>query len=143
MFLIHNFIIHSLRNRKAMLEEYIIKVLRLKDWGEIKIKEMYLSKSGARYKKFFWHHFDRFSVILADLRRGVYVTITWGAAARTATVATIVNKVKTIKHSRSSTIAANFQSFSIVADSSSSRILSVIILISFRIKLSSLKQYWV
>ena len=34
-----------------MLEEYIIKVLRLKDWGEIKIKEMYLSKSGARYKK--------------------------------------------------------------------------------------------
>ena len=71
--------------------------------------------------------------------KNVYVTITWGAAASTATVATIVNNVNTIKQSLSSTMAANFQSFSIAALSSSSRILSVIILISFRIKLSSLE----
>ena len=93
-----------------------------------------------------------------------YVTITWGAAARTAKVAIMVKRVNVIRQSRSSTIAANFQSFSVAADSSSSLsitiiiiivivniiiiiishwlildlILSVIILISLSIKLSSL-----
>ena len=92
-----------------------------------------------------------------------YVTITWGAAARTAKVAIMVKRVNVIRQSRSSTIAANFQSFSVAADSSSSLsitiihiivvvniiiiiinhwlildlILSVIILISLSIKLSS------
>ena len=67
-----------------------------------------------------------------------YLTITWGAAARTASVAMMVNKVNVIKQSLSRTIAANFQSLSIAVDSSSSRILSVITLISFRMRLSSL-----
>ena len=69
----------------------------------------------------------------------VYVTITWGAAASTATVATIVNNVKTIRQSLSRTMAANFQSFSMAALSSSSLILSVMIFISFKIRLNSLK----
>jgi hypothetical protein len=51
----------------------------------------------------------------------------------------MVNAVKVNKQSLSSTIAANFQSFSIAAVSSSSRILSVIILSSFSIRLNSLK----
>ena len=67
-----------------------------------------------------------------------YLTITWGAAASTASVAIIVNRVNVIRQSLSKTIAANFQSPSIAADSSSSRILSVITLISFSIRLSSL-----
>ena len=76
--------------------------------------------------------------LLVKLLIVFYLTITWGAAARTARVAMIVNKVKVIKQSRSRTIAANFQSLSIAVDSSSSRILSVITLISFKIRLSSL-----
>lgn len=68
----------------------------------------------------------------------LYLTMTCGAAARTARVAMMVNSVKVIKQSRSRTIAANFQSLSIALASSSSRILSVITLISFNIKLSSL-----
>jgi len=51
----------------------------------------------------------------------------------------MVNAVKVNKQSLSSTIAANFQSFSIAAVSSSSRILSVITLSSFSIRLNSLK----
>ena len=71
------------------------------------------------------------------MTRLVYLTITCGAAASTARVAMIVNRVKVIRQSLSSTIAANFQSPSIDADSSSSRILSVITLISFKMRLSS------
>lgn len=67
-----------------------------------------------------------------------YITMTWGAAAKTAAVAIKVNRVKAMRHSLSRTIAANFQSFSIAEDSSSSRILSVITRISFKIRLSSL-----
>ena len=67
----------------------------------------------------------------------IYLTMTCGAAARTASVAMMVNSVNVIKQSRSRTIAANFQSLSIALASSSSRILSVITLISFNIKLSS------
>lgn len=67
----------------------------------------------------------------------VYLTITWGAAARTASVAMMVNSVKVMRQSLSRTMAANFQSPSTAADSSSSRILSVITFISFRIRLSS------
>jgi len=63
----------------------------------------------------------------------------WGAARSTATVATMVNAVKVNKQSLSSTIAANFQSFSIAAVSSSSLILSVMTLSSLRMRLSSLK----
>ena len=66
-----------------------------------------------------------------------YLTMTWGAAARTTTVATTVNILKVIKHILSSTMAANFQSFSIFAASSSLRILSLITRISFRILTSS------
>jgi len=54
-------------------------------------------------------------------------------------VAIMVNAVKVNKQSLSSTIAANFQSFSIAAVSSSSRILSVITLSSFSIRPNSLK----
>ena len=56
----------------------------------------------------------------------VYVTMTCGAAARTATVAMTVKAVKVMRQSLSSTMAANFQSFSIPAASSSSLSLSVI-----------------
>lgn len=63
----------------------------------------------------------------------------WGAANKTAMVAIIVKAVKVSKHRRSSTMAANFQSFSMAAVSSSSRILSVITLNSLRIRLSSRK----
>ena len=52
-------------------------------------------------------------------------------------MAIIVNAVKVSKHSLSSTMAANFQSFSIAAVSSSSLILSVMTRNSFRIRLSS------
>ena len=52
--------------------------------------------------------------------------MTWGAAARTATVAMTVKAVKVMRQSLSSTMAANFQSFSIAAASSSSLNLSVI-----------------
>ena len=58
-----------------------------------------------------------------------YVTITWGAAARTAKVAIMVKRVNVIRQSRSSTIAANFQSFSVAADSSSSLSITIIIII--------------
>ena len=68
----------------------------------------------------------------------VYLTITCGAAASTASVAIIVKSVKVIRQSLSRTIAANFQSPSMAADSSSSRILSVITFISFKMRLSSL-----
>lgn len=54
-------------------------------------------------------------------------------------VAIMVKAVKVSKHRRSSTMAANFQSFSMAAVSSSSRILSVITLNSLRIRLNSLK----
>ena len=71
-----------------------------------------------------------------------YLTITWGAAASTASVAMIVKAVKHRRHKRSNTMAANFQSASMAADSSSSFILSVIILISFRMRFSSLCRGW-
>ena len=51
----------------------------------------------------------------------------------------MVNAVKVNKQSLSSTIAANFQSFSIAAVSSSSLILSVITLSSLSMRLNSLK----
>lgn len=44
-----------------------------------------------------------------------------GAENNTATVEIIVNKVKMIRHNRSTTIAANFQSFVISVVSSSFR----------------------
>jgi len=62
----------------------------------------------------------------------------WGAARSVAIVAIMVNAVKKIKHNLSSTIAANFQSFSNAAESSSSLILSVITLSSFNMRLNSL-----
>ena len=52
-------------------------------------------------------------------------------------VAMMVKAVNVSKHKRSSTMAANFQSFSMAAVSSSSRILSVITLSSLRIRLNS------
>lgn len=61
----------------------------------------------------------------------------WGAEASTATVAMMVNRVKTMRQSLSTTIAANFHSFVISAASSSFRILSVIIRSSFRMSESS------
>lgn len=63
----------------------------------------------------------------------------WGAARSTAMVAITVNAVKVSKQSLSSTIAANFQSFSIAAVSSSSLILSVMTRSSLRIRLNSRK----
>ena len=53
-------------------------------------------------------------------------TNTCGAVPRTKTVAMTVKAVKNIKQSLSSTIAANLQSASTAADSSSSRSFSVI-----------------
>jgi len=67
------------------------------------------------------------------------VTMMCGAARSVATVEMMVNAVKVNKESLSSTIAANFQSFSSAAVSSSSLILSVITLSSFSIRLNSLK----
>ena len=63
--------------------------------------------------------------------------MTWGAAVRTPMVARIVNKLKVMRHIRSSTIAANFQSFSTEAALSSFRILLLITWISFSILTSS------
>lgn len=60
-----------------------------------------------------------------------------GADNNTAMVATMVNIVNVMRHNLSSTIAANFQSFSMAAVSSSSLILSVMILISFKMRLNS------
>ena len=60
-----------------------------------------------------------------------------GADKSTAMVATKVKRVKVIKHILSRTMAANFQSFSMAAVSSSSLILSVMTRSSFRIRLSS------
>ena len=70
-----------------------------------------------------------------------------GAARSVATVEMMVNAVKVNKESLSSTIAANFQSFSNAAESSSSLILSVITLSSFNMRLNSLmaprnKEVW-
>ena len=82
----------------------------------------------------------------------IYVTIIWGAARRTETVATIVKEVKNIKHNLqifcwteeifswsdlSRTMAANFQSPDTLEQSSSSLILSVITRISLNINSSS------
>ena len=67
----------------------------------------------------------------------VQLTMTWGAAVRTPIVARIVNKLKVIRHMRSSTIAANFQSFSTEAAWSSFRILLLITWISASILTSS------
>ena len=67
----------------------------------------------------------------------VQLTMTWGAAVRTPMVARIVNKLKVMRHIRSSTIAANFQSFSTEAALSSFRILLLITWISFSILTSS------
>merc|ERR1719278_1462604 len=64
--------------------------------------------------------------------------MTCGAVMRRAAVASIVNPVKVIRQSRSSTIAANFQSFSIASSSSSAFSLSVSTRSSFRIMVSSL-----
>lgn len=88
-----------------------------------------------------WKTTQNFEIFLAFVIVPIlrfYLTITWGAAARTARVATIVNRVKVIKQRRSRTMAANFQSLSIALLSSSSRILSVITFISLRMRLSSL-----
>ena len=71
-----------------------------------------------------------------------YLTMTCGAVANTARVAMMVNTVKKTRHSRSSTIAANFQSASTEAASSSILIFSVITFISLRIRLSSLCRGW-
>merc|ERR1719278_240889 len=64
--------------------------------------------------------------------------MTCGAVMRRAAVASIVNPVKVIRQSRSSTIAANFQSFSIASSSSSAFSLSVSTRSSLRIMVSSL-----
>ena len=82
----------------------------------IVIKSLQLLKRGARSKR-------KSTPLIA------YVTITWGAAARTAKVAIMVKRVNVIRQSRSSTIAANFQSFSVAADSSSSLSITIIIII--------------
>lgn len=55
-------------------------------------------------------------------RAGRYDTMMWGADSNTASVAMIVNRVKIIRHSLSTTMAANFQSREISASSSSLRI---------------------
>lgn len=67
-----------------------------------------------------------------------YVTIIWGAEKSTAIVAMTVNSVKIMRHSLSTTMAANFQSFVTSAASSSFRSLSVITRSSFSISVSSL-----
>ena len=69
-----------------------------------------------------------------------YVTMTWGADTSRRMVAITVNNVKIIRHSLSSTMAANFQSHSVVPASSSFRIFSVITLSSFRMRVSSRTQ---
>ena len=69
-------------------------------------------------------------------------TNTWGAVLSMVTVATMVKVVYVTKHNRSSTIAANFQSLSTAPLSSSSLILSVITLISFRMRHNSLWRGW-
>ena len=63
--------------------------------------------------------------------------MTCGAAASTAMVAMMVNMEKVIRQMRSSTMAANFQSFSMLAASSSFLTLSLITRISFRMLTSS------
>ena len=78
-------------------------------------------------------------MILEQLRQETadHLTMTWGATASTAQVATMVKVVKKRRHRRSNTIAANFQSPAAAEASSSSFILSVMILISFRIRPNS------
>lgn len=55
-------------------------------------------------------------------RAGRYDTMMCGADSSTASVAMIVNRVKIIRHSLSTTMAANFQSRETSASSSSLRI---------------------
>lgn len=55
-------------------------------------------------------------------RAGRYDTMMCGADSSTASVAMIVNRVKIIRHSLSTTMAANFQSREMSASSSSLRI---------------------
>ena len=64
--------------------------------------------------------------------------MTWGAVMSNAAVASMVNSVNVMRQRRSSTMAANFQSFSIESLASSAFILSVRTLSSFRIIVSSL-----
>lgn len=66
-----------------------------------------------------------------------HVTMMWGAEKRTAMVAITVNRVKMNRHRRSTTMAANFQSFVISSASSVLRSLSVMWCSSLRIKVSS------
>jgi hypothetical protein len=66
-----------------------------------------------------------------------YVTIICGAENSTAIVAIMVNRVKIIKQSLSTTMAANFQSFVTSAASSSFLYFSVITRISLRMSESS------
>ena len=58
----------------------------------------------------------------------VYVTRMWGAALNNTTVAISVNRVKAIRHSLSSTMAAYFQSLTTSMVSSLARMVSVMIL---------------
>ena len=57
-----------------------------------------------------------------------YVTRMWGAALNSTTVAISVNRVKAIRHSLSSTMAAYFQSLTTSMVSSLARMVSVMIL---------------
>jgi len=61
-------------------------------------------------------------------------TITCGAAIKTAAESSTVKKVKAIRQTLSSTMAANFHSFSIIPASPSALILFVITLISSRME---------
>ena len=63
--------------------------------------------------------------------------LTWGAVMRRAAVASMVKRVKVMRHSLSNTMAANFQSLSSEEESSSARIFSVITRNSFSIIFSS------
>ena len=88
---------------------------------------------SPRYTGFVQQHVD----ICWHLR--AYVTITWGAVINRSVVAIIVKSGKVRRQSLSETMAANFQSFSILAESSSFLIISVITRSSLRIIVSSLR----
>lgn len=70
-----------------------------------------------------------------------YCTMMCGADSNTVTVAMIVNRVKTIKQNRSTTIAANFQSLIKSASSSRFFMRPVMNCSSFRIKCRSLCEH--
>lgn len=71
---------------------------------------------------------QRSTILFGSPVSPVYVTRMWGAALNSTTVAISVNRVKAIRHSLSSTMAAYFQSLTTSKVSSLARMVSVMIL---------------